>query len=88
LKGTFSGADERRTGVVATEAAAAKGHCPRLGLEGQEMLSWCFGLRQEKLTPDRKVLPKQGPAPNVGSRLKEMNRYREYTNFRGDSQGR
>ena len=29
MKGTFSGADERRTGVVAAEAAAAKGHCPR-----------------------------------------------------------
>ena len=31
LKGTFSGADERRTDVVAAEAAVTKGHCPRYG---------------------------------------------------------
>ena len=74
FRGAGACADERRTGVVAAEAATAKGHCPRLGLDRQEMLSRCFGLRQEKLTPDRKVLPKQGPAPNVGCRLKEINR--------------
>jgi hypothetical protein len=29
--GACHGADERRTGVVAAEAAAAEGHCPRYG---------------------------------------------------------
>jgi hypothetical protein len=31
FRGAGACADERRTGVVAAEAAAAKGHCPRYG---------------------------------------------------------
>jgi hypothetical protein len=50
LRGAGACADERRTGVVAAEAAAAKGHCPWLGLHRQEMPSRCLGLcRQERL---------------------------------------
>jgi hypothetical protein len=48
-RGAGACADERRTGVVAAEAAAAKGHCPWLGLRRQEMPSRCLGLcRQER----------------------------------------
>jgi hypothetical protein len=43
-------AHERRTSVVAAEAAVAKGLCPWTGLDRQEMLSRCLGLgRQEML---------------------------------------
>jgi hypothetical protein len=38
LRGAGACAHERRTGVVAAEGAAAKGLCPWLGLDRQEML--------------------------------------------------
>ena len=98
---TFRGAGacphERRIGVVATEGAAAKGHGPRLGLGRQEMLSRCLGLCRQTIfaghlevgepPPDREVLPKQGPGPNVGLMLKDLNRYREHTIVRCESNG-
>jgi hypothetical protein len=37
LRGAGARAHERRTGVVAAEGAAAKGHCPCLGVGRQEM---------------------------------------------------
>jgi hypothetical protein len=46
LRGAGACADERRTGVVATEGAAAKGQCPCLRLDRQEMLSRSLRLRQ------------------------------------------
>ncbi len=48
LRGAGACADERRTGVVAAEAAVAKGHCPWLGLRRQEMPSRCLGLCREE----------------------------------------
>jgi hypothetical protein len=48
LRGAGACADERRTGVVAAEAAAAKDHCPWLGLRRQEMPSRCLGLCREE----------------------------------------
>ncbi len=97
LRGAGACAHERRSGVVAAEGAAAKGHCPCLKLDRQEMLSRCLRLRQAILVrhlqvgeppPDREVLPKQGPGPNVGCRLKELNRYREHANLSCNSKGR
>jgi hypothetical protein len=43
LRGAGARAHERRTGVVAAEGAVAKGYCPCLGLDRQEMPR-CLGL--------------------------------------------
>jgi hypothetical protein len=49
LCGAGACAHERRTGVVAAEGAAAKGHCPWIGLHRQEMLSRCLGLCRHEM---------------------------------------
>jgi hypothetical protein len=85
FRGAGACAHERRTGVVAAKGAVAKGYCPCWRLLRQEMPR-CLGLfRQEILAQhveageppsDQEVLPKHGPAPNVGCSLKGLNRHR------------
>ncbi len=65
LRGAGACAHERRTGVVAAEGAAAKGHCPCLGLDAGRQKS---ASRAQQLIP----IKNNGPVGTTGCVLESV----------------
>ncbi len=74
LRGAGARAHERRTGVVAAEAAAAKGHCPRYGRarDGTLVPRQCAHLQDTDRRALQLVVGQSKPP--VSSRNKESGR--------------